>query len=1513
MHRSRYTILITLVITYLTGMLFHIAHDLAFPFEEGVQAIPLTHEFASLSSEILSICGFPDKLVKGRHESGNGASSAISDGDESNSLIQEDTPDISKWPSTSETTYGTLSTIHNSSSQTTRSAVRQVAWYARSHTLAFSLFVFVLWSILVTLLTRAIASPPEPGEVCRWWCVHLPVSANVMGYISLGLFLLLSFWLDDCYGQYESGLALWNIQTRRHVDELAVLISKVLPPEDRQRAMAHLTATIQVAAGWLRGTSDLSALEGVLSASDLEAVKASSDRVSHCITVLAGIAYRSERSCGSAAHAMLQSLVALEQTIVSCQSVKKVPVPPPYTRHLALFITIWLALLPFISVQQLGYLAVLVLLPVAYSVVNLFNIGMEMTDPFGTDPHDIPVLSIANEIRSTIRHSNHDIQDDSYSSGDGSETYSRQKFRPSSAPFDSQARFEITPTFGRTLRAALNSMPSVSAFPQVLATVWSVIAVILSRVLSYWWSPLLSNACRHWCSPIDIDTGTLGNIGFALFSILAFRAADAIQRYERGASLLYNLRLQLRTLAVELCLVGSTDSSNVLERVVAHLVQIPLSLRDTLLATVRSDDSKEGLLSDDDWHALLRHPYPVEYLIHVVESYVLKLNVDACEGIGPREPICPDTDRLVILGRVNQIREIVSTVYNIKRFPVIASYTQHQRVFTALWLFLLPLSLTPTLGWFTIICAPLIAYAVFGLETIANKLVDPFGDDDIDIPVDELCRNASNAVIDAVLSLAWGTTPLPNSVGKPKAVGLGVSVHDTQVHYKYNVARISGVSSEDEAKDSQDVAISFSSPMDDKIKPTMYAHIVHSLPWGAVITASVWALIVVTASFVLRDDVHAGRWWASRISISPMVSAFISFGGKPLSFVLFWFVVTPFPALIQLTNKFILSSVSFSKAFFLLGFYVRLAFARYFEAGVVWFDLVPGGCMSLVSSWTRMFDRGAWHEGDMDRVIGHIAAFPIVLKHSVRDSRDLRDLQGLLTLEDVVAIQHADDMPSRCVDVIRSYYYRSSNQSNRNVSDGEDLDGNRVSFIEPVLGLLDAAITSARFLKEFQFAQGFAQELNFLLGLWFVLLPFALAEVSGWLCPVWVFIIALAILGMYSVAEELQMPFGVDLNDLDLDEIADRWMQAVLNIYKEYSPGRSALIFDDGKHPIEKPGRPAMPDEKLQLTLWETLKISSKSVPWRVFVAVTVWAILSTTFVWLLSRASSFLHGNSCVGNWCSILAISGPVQTYIGFAFFLLLGFKLADSHSRYSLGQSLWNENLNLLPRNLVLQIYGAYRAGLTHDGDRSRMTAHATAAPTAIADWLHADGQFLKGLTDVVNADAAARIKSMPAPAFYCLDVISSYVMEADDRFRESGQADNARLGFHWSTNRLLGKFGASLGEILRIVNIPLPFGYVTHIRTFAVVWVAVLPLEIVESAGWMTIPWSILIAYSVLSIVTWAEQLAQPFGDDFADLPVETLRRRTAESVREVMKQMQSGYSAFICADRDAFPLRQNSEA
>ena len=137
-----------------------------------------------------------------------------------------------------------------------------------------------------------------------------------------------------------------------------------------------------------------------------------------------------------------------------------------------------------------------------------------------------------------------------------------------------------------------------------------------------------------------------------------------------------------------------------------------------------------------------------------------------------------------------------------------------------------------------------------------------------------------------------------------------------------------------------------------------------------------------------------------------------------------------------------------------------------------------------------LFPEGALHEGDHQRVIAHVAALPLVLKHELRHSRDTRELKGLLSFEDILHIQFAESMTNHCLDVIRAYYAAGS--SHEDMFTKKVVLTNRASPLNMSLTHIENGIAISKFLCLHEIAPGLQILLNILFSNWFLVLPLRL-------------------------------------------------------------------------------------------------------------------------------------------------------------------------------------------------------------------------------------------------------------------------------------------------------------------------------------------------------------------------------------------------------------------------------------
>ncbi len=85
-----------------------------------------------------------------------------------------------------------------------------------------------------------------------------------------------------------------------------------------------------------------------------------------------------------------------------CERIKNTPIPFTYSVFIKKFIFYYVVTLPFGWTFSLGYFIVPVIMFILYAFASLELIAEEIENPFGTDPNDLPVDQICQNIRKHV-------------------------------------------------------------------------------------------------------------------------------------------------------------------------------------------------------------------------------------------------------------------------------------------------------------------------------------------------------------------------------------------------------------------------------------------------------------------------------------------------------------------------------------------------------------------------------------------------------------------------------------------------------------------------------------------------------------------------------------------------------------------------------------------------------------------------------------------------------------------------------------------------------------------------------------------------------------------------------------------------------------------------------------------------------------------------------------------------------------------------------------------------------
>ena len=82
----------------------------------------------------------------------------------------------------------------------------------------------------------------------------------------------------------------------------------------------------------------------------------------------------------------------------ACERILKTPVPFTYTVHVRQLLLIYIMSLPLVLIPMMGWLSVLSVTVIGFGLLGIEEAGLEIEDPFGTDPNNLPLDAICDTI-----------------------------------------------------------------------------------------------------------------------------------------------------------------------------------------------------------------------------------------------------------------------------------------------------------------------------------------------------------------------------------------------------------------------------------------------------------------------------------------------------------------------------------------------------------------------------------------------------------------------------------------------------------------------------------------------------------------------------------------------------------------------------------------------------------------------------------------------------------------------------------------------------------------------------------------------------------------------------------------------------------------------------------------------------------------------------------------------------------------------------------------------------------
>lgn len=279
------------------------------------------------------------------------------------------------------------------------------AWFRLLFTYHGTVLPAVIPRLILTALWVAVVV-----QVDQWTRPYLRFPA--MGHTLMGAVVgfLIVLRTNTAYERFWEGRKLWGgivNSSRNLVREAAAFASHAR--ELAELNIGYVLAVKQL----LRGSRDLSEVAPWIPADDWNKVEGSTNPPV-AISYLMGRWVQRRLSEGQLNAILAQHIDDRIRELIdhqgACERILKTPIPLNYAVHIKQFLTLYVVTLPFVVVgmfdglgEGMCWLTIPAVLVIAFALGGVEEAGVEVEDPFGTDPNDLPLEAICATIERDVR------------------------------------------------------------------------------------------------------------------------------------------------------------------------------------------------------------------------------------------------------------------------------------------------------------------------------------------------------------------------------------------------------------------------------------------------------------------------------------------------------------------------------------------------------------------------------------------------------------------------------------------------------------------------------------------------------------------------------------------------------------------------------------------------------------------------------------------------------------------------------------------------------------------------------------------------------------------------------------------------------------------------------------------------------------------------------------------------------------------------------------------------------
>jgi putative membrane protein len=216
--------------------------------------------------------------------------------------------------------------------------------------------------------------------------------------IGVALGLLIVFRNNCSYDRYWEGRKLWGgivNASRNLLRGAAVYIGDA-------RELANLVAAYSLALKQhLRNNKDIAEIQSLVSPQVYAQAGAAANPpsiIAYHMTAWIRIRFDEKRIDSHTAYGLETQVRTMLDCQGGCERILRTPIPFAYAVHIKQLLMLYLITLPFILIGEMHWVAIPTVAAISFGLLGIEEAGVEIEDPFGDDPNDLPVEAMCATI-----------------------------------------------------------------------------------------------------------------------------------------------------------------------------------------------------------------------------------------------------------------------------------------------------------------------------------------------------------------------------------------------------------------------------------------------------------------------------------------------------------------------------------------------------------------------------------------------------------------------------------------------------------------------------------------------------------------------------------------------------------------------------------------------------------------------------------------------------------------------------------------------------------------------------------------------------------------------------------------------------------------------------------------------------------------------------------------------------------------------------------------------------------